>query len=102
MHKRVLGVAVGVTAASLAFLLTVFHLLVAPGSAASVELLSQYFYGYRVSWTGALVGAWWGGIVGFVAGWFLAFVRNFVMAAWLLSRQMKAELFLTRDFLDSL
>ncbi len=100
MHKRALGVAVGLLAGAGMFLLTAFHIVLASPEAANVELLSQYFYGYRVSWLGALIGAWWGGGVGFVAGWFFAFARNFSLATWLLVVRARAELFEARDFLD--
>jgi hypothetical protein len=100
MHKRALGVAVGLTAGAGVFLLTAFHIVLASPEAANIELLSQYFYGYRVDWPGALVGAWWGGVAGFVAGWFFAFVRNFALATWLLVVRARVELFEARDFLD--
>jgi hypothetical protein len=100
MHKRVLGTAVGLTAAIVIFGLTAFHVIVRPPGALSIELLSQYFYGYDVSWRGAFIGAWWGFVAGFVAGWFAAFLRNFAMAVWLVVVRAKAHLSETRDFLD--
>ncbi|MEQ1758416.1 MAG: hypothetical protein ABL986_08875 [Vicinamibacterales bacterium] len=100
IHKRALGVAVGVTASAGMFLLTLFHLLRPSPQAASIELLAQYFYGYRVSLAGAFIGAWWGGLTGFIAGWFIAFARNLAVATWLRFVKAKAELFGVRDFLD--
>ena len=38
------------------FLLTAFHLLLNPVGGLQLELLSQYFYGYDVTWVGAIVG----------------------------------------------
>ncbi len=100
MHKRALGVAVGLAAGVCVFLLTAFHIVLASPAAANIELLSQYFYGYQVDWLGAFIGASWGCFVGFVAGWFFAFVHNFALATWLLVVRAKAELFEARDFLD--
>jgi hypothetical protein len=100
MHKRALGVAFGATVGAAVFLLTVFHILIAPPEAANIELLSQYFYGYHVSWGGALIGTWWGFVAGFVGGWFLAFTRNFSVATWVLFVRVRTELFEARDFLD--
>jgi hypothetical protein len=100
MHKRALGMAVGLVAGVGIFVLTAFHIVVASPAEANVELLSHYFYGYRLDWLGGLIGAWWGGVAGFVAGWFFAFVRNFVVLTWLLVIKTKADLFQTRDFLD--
>ena len=100
MHKRVLGLAVGLTAALIVFLITAFHVVARPPDALSIELLAQYFYGYSVTWRGALIGAWWAFVAGFVAGWFAAFVRNVFMALWLMVVRMRANLSETRDFLD--
>jgi hypothetical protein len=99
LHKRALGVAVGFSFGALLFLVTVCH-LVTQSDAGALGLLSQYFYGYEVSWKGALVGAFWGGVSGFVAGWFLAFARNMILAILILGIRARAELRNTRDFLD--
>ena len=100
VHKRVLGLAVGLTAGGLVFAITAFHVIVHPSLGPNIELLNEYFYGYTVSWAGAAIGAFWGLVSGFVAGWFLAFVRNVCVASrvWYLST--RAELSSTRDFLD--
>lgn len=100
MHKRVLGLAVGLTAAVLVFLLTAFHVVAQPPDALSIELLAQYFYGYDVTWRGAVIGAWWAFVAGFVGGWFAAFLRNVVMGLWLMVVRVRANLAETRDFLD--
>jgi hypothetical protein len=100
LHKRAFGVAIG-TAVGLALLLAnVASLVLDPAGRLDLSLLAQYFAGYSVSWTGAIVGAGWGFIVGFVAGWFTAFVRNLVLATWLLVVRARAELAATGDFLD--
>ncbi|HEX7779305.1 MAG TPA: hypothetical protein VF424_08715 [Vicinamibacterales bacterium] len=99
MHKRALGVAVGLTAGLLVFAVTVFHVIASPGDA-PLHLLSQYFYGYSETWRGAFIGAWWGFVAGFAAGWFLAFVRNFSLAVWMFIVRAKASLAQGSDFLD--
>jgi len=100
MHKAAFGAAVGITAALGIYALTAFHVIAQPHNALSIELLGQYFFGYTVSWTGAVIGAWWALVAGFVGGWFLAFLRNFAVAVWLVSIRIKANLAETRDFLD--
>jgi hypothetical protein len=100
VHKRALGIAVGTTAGGLVFAVTAFHVLVHPAQGVNIELLSQYFYGYTVTWTGAVTGAFWGMGVGFVAGWFLAFVRNVCVAARLWWLSVGTDLANTHDFLD--
>ena len=100
VHKRALGVAVGSLVAFLVFGATALHVVLRPGAALDIGLLSQYFYGYTVSWQGSVVGAFWGFFTGFVAGWFLAFVRNLVMTVAVFTLRTKAELARTSDFLD--
>lgn len=100
LHKRALGMAVGLAAALLMVLVTAVPLLRGAGDPMNLALLAQYFRGYTVSWTGALVGAAWAGFVGFVIGWFLAFCRNAVLAFRVLVLRARAEYGQTRDFMD--
>jgi hypothetical protein len=100
VHKRALGVAVGLVFGLGIFAVTAFHVVLRPVGAPPIGLLSQYFYGFEVSWRGALVGFCWGFFTGFVAGWFAAFVRNLVTAITVFRIRTKSELAQTRDFLD--
>jgi len=101
IHKRALGVAVGLVVGLLVFGLTVLHLLVLPpANEPGLWLLGQYFYGYGVTWSGAFVGLFWGFMTGFVAGWFMAFVRNLVVSITIFALRTKAELSETANFLD--
>jgi len=99
LHKAAFGAAIGTALGFLVFLATAVALLrqVHDGG---LGLLAQYFRGYSVSWTGALVGGVWGGFVGFVFGWFTAFCRNLVLAISLFVIRTRAERAQTRDFLD--
>lgn len=99
LHKRAFGLATGLALGIVVFLTTALYLL-RPDPAIHLELLGQFFYGYTVSWRGALVGLAWGGLTGFVAGWFAAFCRNLALAVSLLLVRSRAELQQTRDFLD--
>lgn len=98
VHKLALGVAVGLVCALLVSAITAFQIVVAPPDAPELSLLAQYFYGYTVTWPGVAVGAFWGFVTGFVAGWFVAFVRNFVLALWVII--VKANAGLSNSFLD--
>ena len=100
LHRTAFGIAVGVAGALAIVLLTAARLTLDPDGQMSVGLLAQYFYGYDVSWTGAIIGGAWGLVVGFVAGWFAAFVRNLTIATWIFLTRSRAELAATRDFLD--
>jgi hypothetical protein len=98
IHKSALGVAVGATVGAVVAALTLFHVVFQPVNGPPLVLLGQYFYGYTVSWAGAAIGLFWGFVSGFVAGWFVAFVRNFTLAVWLLV--IKARAALSQPFLD--
>jgi hypothetical protein len=100
LHKSAFGVAIGFVAGLLVFLITVVTLMQPDEHRLPLELFAVYFRGYRVSWTGALIGAGWAGMAGFVFGWFVAFCRNLVLAISLFVIRTRAQLAETRDFLD--
>jgi hypothetical protein len=100
LHKRAFGIAVGCAAGIALALATVVVLVRDAEEVARLSLLSQYLFGYRVSWVGAFIGFAWAFFVGFVAGWFIAFCRNLVVAASVFLLRTRAELTQTRDFLD--
>ena len=100
VHKTALGVAVGLVVGLGILAVTVFHVVLRPTNGPPIELLSQFFYGYTVSWGGAAVGLCWGFFAGFVAGWFAAFVHNLVTAITVLVFKTRGELEHTKDFLD--
>ena len=102
VNKGAFGVAVGCVSGIPVFLLTAFHLLLNPVGGLQLELLSQYFYGYDVTWVGAIVGLAWGWLFGFIGGWVAALLRNFLTAVWILTVKGRAELSQGRDFLDQL
>ena len=100
LHKRAFGMALGLASGLVCFAITAIFLLRRPEPAPDLSILSEYFFGYTVSWTGALVSLAWGYVVGFTAGWFIAFCRNLVIAASLWLTRTRAELSASRDFLD--
>ncbi|MGH7665495.1 MAG: hypothetical protein ACRENI_14580 [Gemmatimonadaceae bacterium] len=100
LHKRAFGVAVGTALALLMLVMTLVPLWRDVGDTIGLGLLAQFFHGYDVSWTGALVAAAWGFAVGFASGWFVAFCRNLVLAISLIAIRSRAEFAATRDFLD--
>lgn len=102
VHKRALGIAVGLVAGTAVFVVTAFHIAVAPtgGEGLNIALLAQFFYGYEISWTGAAIGFAWGFVTGFVMGWFLAFVRNLVVTILAFAVMSEEDAARTRRFLD--
>lgn len=102
VHKRALGMAMGLTTGLFLSGLTAFHVLVDPPGAPNIGLLAQYLPGYAVTWAGVLAGAAWGCAAGFVTGWLLAFFRNLTLAIWKMLIETRAELRETAGFLDHL
>jgi hypothetical protein len=100
VHKAAFGVAVGVAGALVMGALTLLVLVAPSARGFPLDLLSQYFAGYRVSWVGLVIGMAWGFAVSFVAGWFLAFSRNLSVAITAFSIRTRAEMEQTRNFLD--
>ena len=99
-HKSAMGIAIGVVAALSCFLLTAVPLLRGRPPEFELALLANYFYGYDVTWSGAVLGAAWAFFTGFVMGWFFAFLRNALLAVRLVVLKARAELAQTSDFLD--
>ena len=42
----------------------------------NLELLANYFLGFRVTWVGAFIGLLEGGVAGFALGWTIASLMN--------------------------
>jgi len=100
VDKRAFGAAIGCVSALGVMVLTSIHLLLRPEPAINLDLLSQYMPGYEASWSGVVVGGVWALAIGFLAGWFTAFMRNLALALSLFLLRSKAELSVSRDFLD--
>src|SRR5689334_16109729 len=81
LDRRAFGAAVGVWFGAGTFGATIV-LVLEGGSPVGPDLglLSQYFIGYSVTWTGSLVGLLYGFVAGFCLGWFVAFLRNLLVA----------------------
>lgn len=99
LHKSAFGAAAGLTFGIVVLATTLIHMQRADDPF-PLELLAQYFYGYTVSLTGAVIGFFWTAVAGFVVGWLFAFVRNLALASMLFVIRTRAELAATRDFLD--
>ncbi len=98
VHKMALGVATGLVSGLIVFAATAFVVALQPPGAPRLELIANYFFGYTVTWGGAVVGFLWAFAVGFVGGWFVGFVRNFVTAVWIFFVRTRAQF--SRNFLD--
>lgn len=98
IHKMALGVATGLVCGLAVFAATAVIVALQPIPQPRLDLLANYFYGYTVTWGGAVVGFGWAFGVGFVGGWFVGFVRNFVTAVWIFFVRTRAQF--SRNFLD--
>ena len=62
------------------FIMTVWLLLEGgPQVGSHLQLLSNYFIGYSVTWPGSLVGLFYGALTGAVLGWTVGFIYNKVV-----------------------
>ena len=100
VHKRHFGTAIGLAFGLVIATLTLIDVIFHPEGNQPLRLLSEYFYGYTVSYRGVFIGGAWGFFVGWVGGWFVAFCRNLVLAAAVLWVYAKANVRASRDFLD--
>jgi hypothetical protein len=103
LDKVALGIAIGVPAGLAIFFATVF-LLFKGGSVIgpNLSLLGQYFIGYTVTWKGSVIGLIYGLGFGFILGWCVAFIRNLIVAIYVYTVKLKANLMSMNDFIDHL
>jgi hypothetical protein len=84
LDRIALGIALGSVLGGLIFVATIFLLAKGgPNPGRNLSLLSQYFFGYRVSLVGAVVGLAYGLVSGFVVGWLIASLRNLFLSVYL-------------------
>jgi hypothetical protein len=102
IHRRALGIAAGVVLGGFLSMLTSVAVLRGGEAANALSLLSQFFWGYSVSWSGVLVVFLWGFGLGFIAGWSMALFRNAMVWVWLTAIRSRAEMNEYSDFLDHL
>ncbi len=100
IHKRHFGTAIGLAVGVVIAMLTLIDATFHPEGDQPLRLLGEYFYGYRVSIAGVFIGGAWGFFVGWVGGWFVAFWRNFILAAMVFWVRAKVNLRASREFLD--
>ncbi len=98
-----LGLSVGTVFGILIFLATSI-LLLKGGEVVGprLRLLAQYFYGFEVSWRGALIGFFDAGFLGFLLGSSIAFLRNWGLSAYALLVHRRAKTERRRHALDKI
>jgi len=81
LNAKVLGLVLGITLALVVFVAT--NWLVIKGGehvGRHLQLLSQYFLGYRVSFIGSLIGAAYGFTIGTLCGALIGWIYNWIVA----------------------
>lgn len=62
------------------FIATVWLLLDGrPQVGSHLQLLSNYFIGYSVTWQGSVIGLFYGALTGGILGWIIGFIYNRVV-----------------------
>lgn len=102
LHKTALGIASGVVLGGLVSAVTLATVILGRYPSPNLDLMSQFFWGYSVSWRGAFIGLLWGLALGFLLGWGFALVRNVAVWIWLTVIRSRAEMEEYSDFLDHL
>ncbi len=96
--KLGMAIAMGIVGGLWIFILTLYswhHGIQFP-----MALLRQYFIGYRVSPSGAMIGMTYGFFFSFVWGWFFAYIYNFIIGIFVFIIKKKSEILTYRDILD--
>lgn len=80
LNTRILGIALGVPCGLIVFLATIW-LVLKGGEVVGphLQLLSQYFPGYSVTYSGSIIGLFYGFVAGYFSGFFIAWIYNMVV-----------------------
>jgi hypothetical protein len=101
LDRVAFALSVGAASGVLLFVATLW--LVLKGGASigpNLELLQNYFPGYRVTAAGSLLGFAYGFFTGFIGGWIFAFFRNVAVFLYTAVMQQRAERMLLRKLLE--
>lgn len=96
-----LGAALGAVGAIILFLASA-ALIIKGGDVIgpNLSLLGHYLIGFNVTWAGAFLGAGEAGVGGFALGYLVAWLRNWLLAAYASLARRRAEARAQRDLLD--
>jgi hypothetical protein len=81
LHGVLLGMATGVITGLIIFVATLWLVLKGGEEVGThLALLSQFFWGYSVTWGGSFLGLAYGFVLGFIVGTMIAWIYNRVAA----------------------
>jgi tetrahydromethanopterin S-methyltransferase subunit G len=102
LDGKALGIAIGLLLGLGIFAATNF-LIVKGGNVVgpNLALLSQFFIGYEITFTGSLIGTIYGIMAGFIMGWLIAAIRNFVVTIYMHMFKLKGSLSAVNDYIDN-
>ena len=102
MDRFSFSMAVGVVTAIFFFTLTLWTNTIGGEIITYIELLNQFFIGYKVSIPGAFIAGGYGLLWGFIGGGLFAFLRNLLLGYYIFRAKNKFELMSVRNFFDQL
>lgn len=103
LDKLALAGATGIVCALYVMLGTLFLVFMGGETVGPhAALLGQYFFGYSVTHTGALIGGLYGLFWGFLLGWLIAYFRNALLGFYLFYIKRRADADAFRNFLNSI
>ena len=102
LDGKALGIALGLLLGLGIFAATNF-LIIKGGHVVgpNLALLSQFFIGYEITFSGSLIGMIYGLMAGFVIGWLIAIIRNFVVTIYIHVFKLKGSMSAVNDYLDN-
>jgi len=74
LNKKAFGLATGILTGVIIFVVTIYVMIKGGGN--TIVLLQQFFWGYNISFTGAVLGLIYGFVYGFIYGWIFAWLYN--------------------------
>lgn len=74
LSKKALGIACGIVWGVCVFIATIYVMLKGGGN--TLVLLQQFYWGYSISFGGAILGLIYGFVYGFISGWIFGLLYN--------------------------
>ncbi len=74
LDKKAFGLACGIIWGLTVLVAT--YWVMTRGGGHTLVLLQQFYFGYKISWWGAIIGLAYGFVNGFICGWIFAWLYN--------------------------